>query len=757
MKPPPLPEPPEDVGDEIADLIRTLHETGQRLEKLTGGEVDSVSTLDGRPFVLLGAQERLRISETVKQTAILNALPAHIAMLDSRGTILSVNEAWRQFAVDNALLEPEQGVGLNYLEICDAAQGADSAEAPQVCAGIRSVLEGGASSYSVEYPCHSPTEKRWFLMTVTPLADAPPHGAVAMHLNITARKAAEERSLRNIQLYAALSDCSKSIVRCTDEEELFGEISRAAVQLGGMKMAWIGLIDTKTQLIKPMSSFGDDGGYLDDLNISVDINSPLGRGPTGTAFREDRPYWCQDILNDPATAPWREHAARIGVAAAAALPLHRNGMVVGTFNLYSTEIDAFDISVRGLLIDMVRDLSFALDNFDREEKINRLSRIQSVRSAINALIVHVQDRQELFNEICRIAVEHGHFETAWVGVLDPSTQMVAQVAQAGRELLPAAEKSRIDAAKGQGVASRAIREKRPVFDNDIAAFSSAMIGERGALAVQAGFRSRIALPFMIDGSVVGHLSLYAKDPDFFSEDEVDLLADLAKNMSFALEHIAKDEKITRLSRIKLLTNRINALIVRAHDHNELFNEACRIAVEEGGFRMAMLALADQSAIKFIPVAWAGKDKGLMSSIKSVLSSTENAPKTMVARSIREKTIILSNDSQKDPSVVFKKEYTDSGVRSMAVFPLIVVNAAIGALALYSDEIDFFDAEETRLLTDLVDNVAFAHDFIGKREQLNYLAFYDPLTGLANRNLFLKRAARHIVTTQSPAGTNSPYF
>lgn len=732
-----------EMSEEISALIKVLEQAGARLEQLTSGEMEPVIGDNSRQFSGPRTQEQFRRRETARQAAILNALPAHIALLDSHGIIISVNEAWRRFADKNGLRDPQYGIGRNYLDICSVATGIDSSEAHQASDGIQSVLDGSAKSYSIEYPCHSPTEQRWFQLTVTPLKHEQSQGVVAMHLNITKRKAAEQQVQRHAQLYAALSECSRAIVKCTSENELFAQICRAAVQFGGMKMAWVGLIDARTQMMQPVANFGDDGGYLKGLDISVDINSPLGHGPTGTAVRGDQPSWCQNILTDPATAPWRERAVRVGVAAAAALPLHRNGMVVGTFNLYSSTVDSFDGLARGLLVDMARDISFALDNFDREEKFTRLNRIQAVSSAINALIVRVQDRQELFYETCRIAVEQGNFETAWVGVLDRSTQEVEQVAQAGRDLRPPGEQVRIDVATGQGVASRAIREKRPVFDNDLATSSRAMIGERGALAIQAGFRSRIALPFMVDGAVVGHLSLYAKEPDFFNEDEVKLLTDLAENMSFALEHIGKDERIFRLSRIQLIKSRINALIVRAGDHNELFNEACRIAVEEGGFRMAMIALADQSAIKLIPVAWAGKDKALMNSIKSILSSVENAPKTMVARAIREKTILLSNDSQKDPRVVFKKEYADSGVRSMAVFPLIVMNEAIGVLALYSNEISFFDEEETRLLTDLVSNVAFAHDFIGKRERLDYLAFYDPLTGLAKRNLFLDRVAQHM--------------
>lgn len=186
---------PPDANEEIAALIETLHQAEQRLEELTAGEVDTVSNRAGRTLMLQRAQVQLRLSEAAKQTAILNALPAHIALLDSQGRIISANETWRQFAGANLLLDLEDGAGFNYLEVCDSASGDNATEAKQAAAGIRSVLTGAVKNFSLEYPCHSPTEQRWFLMTVTPLTDDPLNGAVVMHLNITDRIQSEARLL----------------------------------------------------------------------------------------------------------------------------------------------------------------------------------------------------------------------------------------------------------------------------------------------------------------------------------------------------------------------------------------------------------------------------------------------------------------------------------------------------------------------------------------------------------------------------------
>jgi PAS domain S-box-containing protein len=198
--------PPVNGNEQIAALIATLHETEQRLEELTGGEVDTVADRDGRAFLLWHAQEHLRHSEAVKQVAILNALPAHIALLNTQGLIISVNESWRRFGCANVSQRPGYEIGLNYLEICDSARGDGASEAHQVAEGIRSVLNGEAKRFSIEYPCHGLGDQRWFLFTVTPLPDDHPMGAIVMNLDVTAERQAEERLRASESRFRQMAD-----------------------------------------------------------------------------------------------------------------------------------------------------------------------------------------------------------------------------------------------------------------------------------------------------------------------------------------------------------------------------------------------------------------------------------------------------------------------------------------------------------------------------------------------------------------------
>jgi diguanylate cyclase (GGDEF)-like protein/PAS domain S-box-containing protein len=186
--------------------------------------------------------------------------------------------------------------------------------------------------------------------------------------DISNRKANEEKIQRLTQLYAALSQCNKAIVHCRNEPELFDQVCQIAVKFGGMQMAWVGMIDSDGTRVQLVAKAGSHTEYLDDINIVMDADSPYGQGPVGAAIRENHPYWCDDFMHDPITLPWRDRGKEAGWIAVASLPLRKEGKVVGAFNLYWAETNSFDEAARELLLEMTRDISYAIDNLAREEK-----------------------------------------------------------------------------------------------------------------------------------------------------------------------------------------------------------------------------------------------------------------------------------------------------------------------------------------------------------------------------------------------------
>ena len=147
---------------------------------------------------LLGALEREQAakeeeaqrSQELQQT--LDSLSAHIAILDESGEIIAVNEMWGAFAEANGGDPGKVAEGANYLRVCESATGSHAEEAASFAEGIRDVLAGRRANFEMEYPCHSPMQRRWFVGRVTPDFCNEKAWAVVAHENTTERKLAEE-------------------------------------------------------------------------------------------------------------------------------------------------------------------------------------------------------------------------------------------------------------------------------------------------------------------------------------------------------------------------------------------------------------------------------------------------------------------------------------------------------------------------------------------------------------------------------------
>ncbi len=199
----------------------------------------------------------------------------------------------------------------------------------------------------------------------------------------------------------------------------------------------------------------------------------------------------------------------------------------------------------------------------------------------------------------------------------------------------------------------------------------------------------------------------------------------------------QQERIARLSRIQAVLSGINSAIVRVRERGELLRESCRIAVRDGGFKMAWIGLVEPGALKATPSAWEGVDEGYLQEIGLTLANRAEDPGP-VGEAIRTKKMVVINDVDASSRPLLKREALARGFRSQVAMPLLVDDRAVGVMVLYAGDTGFFDHEELRLLKDLAGDISFALDYIGKEEKLTYVSYYDTLTGLANRQLFFDR-------------------
>ena len=159
-----------------------------------------------------GAADGAQIAAERFAYATLDALSEHVAVLDEAGTLLAVNRAWREFAGANTPSPAGLSEGANYFAACAGAIGEGADYAARFAAGLRAVFEGNSDEFTLEYPCHSPTEQRWFIARAKRFEFEGRVRAVVTHANITARRLAEEA----IRFQAHLLDAVEQAVIATD-------------------------------------------------------------------------------------------------------------------------------------------------------------------------------------------------------------------------------------------------------------------------------------------------------------------------------------------------------------------------------------------------------------------------------------------------------------------------------------------------------------------------------------------------------------
>jgi len=196
------------------------------------------------------------------------------------------------------------------------------------------------------------------------------------------------------------------------------------------------------------------------------------------------------------------------------------------------------------------------------------------------------------------------------------------------------------------------------------------------------------------------------------------------------------DKILRLNRVYKMLSEINSLIVHVHDRQELLNESCRIAVEDGGFRMTWIGLLTPGEKVVVPKAWAGHEEGFLQHVHVSIDDDDPGRDSASSRALRSMEPVIHNYlAEEKADFPWKQEALNRGYNAVAGLPLIVAGKTVGVMSLYAAGTGFFDEEEMKLLTELSSDISYALQNIGHEEKLEFLASYDPLTGLANRTLF----------------------
>ncbi len=603
----------------IAELISKITTLEGELQALVGGQVDAIAGAGGTPFLLLAAQEKLRQRAESEQrsaerlAAILDALPAHIALLDSTGRILIVNASWKGFASENGLQGPAFAVGLNYLQVCESPEAELDEDGKAAGAGIRRVLRGEVERFSLEYRCDSPMEQRWFLMTVTPFGQGLGSGAVVMHMDISERRKAEE-ALRQ----------KETILR------IAGRI-------------------TKT------------GGWAFDM-------------------ASNRIYWSEEIfklLNLPSDY-------NLSVEEALALVQEQYRAQVTTDILAAIrQKQPFDLKVeilarqgRSIWVRLCGESETLPDGSTR--LYGALQDISEAKRAELALIQSEGELRSLAESLPQIVWmtrpdgQNFYFNQRWVQF----TGLTLAESYGDGWIKPFHPDDRLRAAHAW----------------------------EGAITGKGDYN----LECRLLGTDGRYRWMLVRGVPY---------QDASGKVTKWLGTCTDIEDIKQNDRALQLISQCNEALVHSSSEKELLDEVCRIAVEIGDYRMALVGFARNDPDKTVEViSSAGIAENYLRQIPISWCEASPLGKGAGGRAIRTGESVVVADIEKDPSFdPWREQVRASGYASMVALPLKESEAAYGFLALYSGEARMPQPNELVLLEKLAANLAFGIGNLRQRE------------------------------------------
>ena len=233
-------------------------------------------------------------------------------------------------------------------------------------------------------------------ITATPAIIVDKPQLVAVFHDVSERRLADAALTRVNRALRTLSAGNTALVHATDEQQLIEQMCRILVEIGGYRFAWVGYVEhDEGKTVRPIAHYVQGNGYVERESVTW-ADDAAGQGPSGIAIRTAKPQIVQDAITDPAYAPWRDHAIRLGYASVAGFPLlDAEQSVFGVLCIYSVESGGFTQEESDLLAELAGDLAFGISS-SRERtlltsiSVARLSR--SMEGTIQAMAATLESR-----------------------------------------------------------------------------------------------------------------------------------------------------------------------------------------------------------------------------------------------------------------------------------------------------------------------------------------------------------------------------
>ncbi|MEM4409449.1 MAG: GAF domain-containing protein, partial [Candidatus Caldarchaeum sp.] len=495
--------------------------------------------------------------------AVLDSLPEGIAVLDLAGNIIATNSSWDRGAANSEDCLARGVVGENYFSSLEGVSSSLHNKAREVASGVKSVLEGGLSSFEIDYPWDATLGERWFQLRVqTYRVEGRLEGALVFHADITRRKLAEidltrrtqelteaERSLqenlallrKKIRFETIISAVARRVHQSLDLSEVFRQtVSAVKDNVDEAEFVALYMVEGDEAVLKA------EGG-CPDWYIGRVARIPSPKGYTWKTIREGKTVYCSDTDEDTVIGP---AAKELGVKSYISVPIaDATGATIGCFNVNSTHKGAFDEDTPNVLEIVAHQIGIAVENARRAEALRRSeealrekivqlskkSRFDAILAAIMRSVHSTINLEHVLENT--VSAIHENLDSAQhVAVFLVQGGYAVLMAQRGYPDWYIDRIRRIPAPKGHTWWTIIEGKPRVCLDVD----KDGVIGPAGR---ELGIGSYVSVPLFFGSSTIGCINITSMSKGAFDEEEIHLLEIVAKQIEVAISNAKQAEAL----------------------------------------------------------------------------------------------------------------------------------------------------------------------------------------------------------------------